>query len=307
MIELHKVTKAYGSVRAVQSLSLTIRRGEVVGLLGPNGAGKTTTMRMIMGFLRPDAGEIRVGGISVATDSLAVRAQIGYLPENAPLYHDMEVADFLAYVGRLRRLARAECQAQIREMVRTCGLRDVVGRPIGELSKGYRQRVGLAAALLHEPPILILDEPTSGLDPNQIQEIRAVIRQIGKERTVILSTHILQEVEAVCDRAFIVHRGVLVGKGSLSELMARSRNVRYRMLVDAAEATLRGQARKLANAQLVTCRADGGKWHEAIFEAGTNFGGEELFHWSVANGWTLRELRQETASLEEIFRELTTT
>lgn len=307
MIELRDVAKSYGSVQAVQPISFAIQRGEVVGLLGPNGAGKTTTMRMITGFLRPDAGDIRVGGISVLHDPLGARAQIGYLPENAPLYHDMEVTDFLAYVGRLRRVPPRECATRIREMIGTCGLRDVVGRPIGQLSKGYRQRVGLASALLHRPPILILDEPTSGLDPNQIQEIRAVIRKIGQERTVILSTHILQEVEAVCDRALIIHRGLLVGEGSLPELMARKRgNIRYHMLVNAAEATLREQARKLAGAQLMTCRTNGEQWNEAVFEAGHSFSGEDLFQWSVANGWKLRELRREAASLEDIFRELTT-
>ncbi len=308
MIELRDVSKAYGAVQAVKQISLSIQRGEVVGLLGPNGAGKSTTMRMIMGFLQPDAGTIHVGGIAVANDPLRARAQIGYLPESAPLYHDMEVTDFLAYIGQLRGLSAGERATRIREMVPTCGLRDVVGRPIGELSKGYRQRVGLAAALLHQPPILILDEPTSGLDPNQIQEIRDVIRRIGKERTVILSTHILQEVEAVCDRAFIINRGVVVGEGSLTDLMARKQgNVRYHVLLNAAEQTLREQARKLSGAQLVNCRSalGHGNWHEAVFETSHAFEGEELFQWTVANGWKLRELRREAASLEDVFRELT--
>ena len=308
MIEVQGINKSFGSVQAVRGMTFTIRTGEVVGLLGPNGAGKTTTMRMITGYLSPDAGAIRVDGIDAVADSRAARALIGYLPESAPLYLDMEVTDFLTYIARLRRVASTSIAKRIKEMVGVCGLGDVVGRPIGQLSKGYRQRVGLAAAMIHHPPILILDEPTSGLDPNQIIEIRNVIRAVGKERTVILSTHILQEVEATCNRALIIHRGGLVGEGSLAELLTqRGKGTRYYVMVNAAEQMIRERAARLQGARLVACAAKQENWREAVFEAGAANGatGEQLFDWVVANGWRLRELRKEEASLEDVFRSLT--
>jgi ABC-2 type transport system ATP-binding protein len=306
MIEVEGIAKAYGPVKAVKGISFSIRRGEVVGLLGPNGAGKSTTMRMVTGFLEADAGTISIGGTNIVQDPITARAQIGYLPENAPLYHDMEVTDFLGYLAQLRQIPKAERKERIREMVTLCGLVEVVGRPIGQLSKGFRQRVGLAAAMLHRPPILILDEPTSGLDPNQIQEIRAVIREIGKERTVILSTHILQEVEAVCDRALIINRGELVGAGTIAELMTRGQGqVRYYLHLNVAEGPIRAQLSSLHGVQMTQCRSTSGEWNEATFETTNGVGGEDLFQWTVTNGWKLRELRREAASLEDVFRELT--
>ena len=195
MIHVEHLHKHFGNVHAVDDISFEVVRGEVVGLLGPNGAGKTTTMRIITGYLVADGGQVKVDGVPVAENNITTRQVIGYLPENAPLYLDLEVTEYLEYVARLRRIPVSDIQKRIREMVDTCGLSEVLGRPIGELSKGFRQRVGLAAAMIHKPPILILDEPTSGLDPNQIIEIRNLIREIGKERTVILSTHIMQEVK----------------------------------------------------------------------------------------------------------------
>lgn len=307
MIEVQGITKSFDGIAAVRGISFSIRKGEVVGLLGPNGAGKSTTMRMITGFLAADAGTIRVDGIDVAADALAARARIGYLPESAPLYLDMEVTDFLAYIARLRAVAAKEIPARLKEMIGVCGLKEVVGRPLGQLSKGYRQRVGLAAAMIHRPPILILDEPTSGLDPNQIIEIRNLIREIGQERTVILSTHILQEVEATCSRALIINKGALVGEGSLAELLTqRGQGTRYYMMVDAAEQMIRNRSAALIGPRLVECAARNG-WHEAVFEAslGNGAAGEQLFDWVVANGWRLRELRKEEASLEDVFKALT--
>ncbi|MBI2345671.1 MAG: ATP-binding cassette domain-containing protein [Deltaproteobacteria bacterium] len=309
MIEVQGLCKSFGAVTAVKNVTCTIANGEVVGLLGPNGAGKTTTMRMITGYLAMDAGTISVDGIDVAGDSRGARARIGYLPENAPLYLDMEVTDFLSYIARLRGVHGKATPGRIREMVARCGLSSVVGRPIGELSKGYRQRVGLAAAMIHHPPVLILDEPTSGLDPNQIIEIRNLIRELGKERTVILSTHILQEVEATCDRALIINRGALVGEGTLQELLKnRGEATRYYLLVNAAEQLLRERSTGCPAARFVTCVHKENNWHEAVFETsgGNGAAGEQLFDWVVANGWRLRELRKETASLEDVFRELTT-
>ncbi|MBI2343818.1 MAG: ATP-binding cassette domain-containing protein [Deltaproteobacteria bacterium] len=306
MIEVSEVSKRFGPVSAVDQVSMMVARGEIVGLLGPNGAGKTTTMRMMTGFLQADAGRLRIDEIDVASEPLRARSRIGYLPENAPLYHDMEVTDFLRYVARLRKLPRGEHLPRLRDMVERCSLGEVVGRPIGQLSKGYRQRVGLAAAMLHRPPVLILDEPTSGLDPNQIQEIRQLIREIGRECTVVLSTHILQEVEAVCQRAVIINRGKVVGEGTIGELMARGRGrVRYHLHLQATEPAVREHARALHGAQLIDCRSTNGEWHEVVFEATNGMAGTDFFDWTVAHGWKLQELRREAASLEEVFRQLT--
>lgn len=305
MIEVVGVHKSFGPVTAVRDVGFTVCAGEVVGFLGPNGAGKSTTMRMLTGYLTPDAGRVTVGGHDVITHSLAARAKIGYLPESAPLYLDMEVTDFLRYIAQLRQVPSREISGRIKEMVGVCGLKEVVGRPIAQLSKGYRQRVGLAAAMIHHPPILILDEPTSGLDPNQIIEIRNLIRELGKERTVILSTHILQEVEATCSRALIIHQGALVGEGTLQELLTRrGGRAKYYLLVNAAEQHIRERATRIDTAQLVRCTPRTGDWREAVFEARTDVG-EQLFDWVVANGWRLRELRKEEASLEDVFRSLT--
>lgn len=307
MLQVEQISKSYGTVPAVCDVSFSVQRGEVVGLLGPNGAGKSTTMRIITGYLQPDAGTVRIGNVVVADDPIAARAQLGYLPESAPLYHDMEVTDFLLYIAALRRLPATQRAACLEEMVDACGLQEVVGRPIGQLSKGYRQRVGLAAAMIHRPPLLILDEPTSGLDPNQIHEIRQVIRNIGKERTVILSTHILQEVEAVCDRALIIHRGTLVSQGALQDLLGQRRGgLRYHVIVNAAEQVLRERVGALRGANVVSCAALEGTWHQAVIDSAQGVPGEALFQWIVSNGWHLRELRSEAASLEDVFRELTT-
>lgn len=307
MLTVENITKSFGSVCAVRDISFHVRRGEVVGLLGPNGAGKSTTMRMITGFLQPDRGTVRIGVTAVADDPIGTRRQIGYLPESAPLYHDMEVTHFLRFIAELRGIPRSEHQHRLDEMITTCALRDVVGRPVGHLSKGFRQRVGLAAAMIHQPPLLILDEPTSGLDPNQINEIRQVIRAIGRERTVILSTHILQEVEAVCDRALIIHQGALVGAGSLHDLVQQKQGgVRYYLKINAAEPLVRDRASQLQSASVVNCHPVEGDWHEAIISSGNGLAGEDIFQWAVGNGWQLRELRREAASLEDVFRELTT-
>lgn len=306
MITLENVRKSYGEIEAVKGISFKISRGEVVGLLGPNGAGKSTTMRMITGYLQPDVGAITVCDIPVSEDPVRARSHIGYLPESAPLYLEMEVLDFLSYVAALRQMPAKDAKKNIKNMIELCGLGSVVGRPIGELSKGYRQRVGLAAAILPSPSILILDEPTSGLDPNQIQDVRSLIREVGQERTVILSTHILQEVEAVCDRALIINQGQLVSDGSISELRTRSQgHVRYHMLINAAENLISTKIAALQGATLVSCRTTLAPWNEAVVEASDALAGEDLFQWTVANGWKLRELRQEGASLEDVFRNLT--
>lgn len=222
MIQISNLTKDYGVTRALDGVSFSVSSGEILGLLGPNGAGKTTTMRIVTGYLTPTAGSVRVQEMDVAENPLAVKRLIGYLPEFAPLYADMVVHDYLQYVGAVRRLDPRRRGARIRAMTELCGLGDVIHRPFRELSRGYKQRVGLAHAMLSDPDILILDEPTSGLDPNQIVEIRSIIKEAGREKTVIFSTHILSEAESTCDRIVIINRGRVVADGTAALVKARA-------------------------------------------------------------------------------------
>jgi len=218
MIEVEDLTKNYGLTRAVNKVSFSVKRGEVLGFLGPNGAGKSTTMKMLTCYLAPTAGRAMVAGHDVFSDSLEVRKRVGYLPEDTPIYRDMTVVEFLEFAAALRGMDRSKIAGRIKEIGLRCGLGDVAGKLVGELSKGFRQRVGLAQAMLHDPDIVILDEPTSGLDPNQIVEIRNLIREIGRNKTVILSTHILSEVQATCDRVLIIHRGEIVADGKTDDV-----------------------------------------------------------------------------------------
>jgi len=218
MIEVTRLTKRYGDLVAVDNASFCVDEGQILGFLGPNGAGKTSTMRMITGFMPPTSGTVRIGGHDTVTDSMEVRRRIGYLPESPPLYLDMTVTGYLRFVGRLKGLGRSELPGAMERTVSVCGLDHVRDRILGHLSKGYRQRVGLAQALIHDPPVLVLDEPTIGLDPRQIIEIRQLIRQLGGERTIILSTHILPEVSQVCEKVVIINDGRVAVDGMLADL-----------------------------------------------------------------------------------------
>ena len=218
MIEVAKLSKRYGELAAVRDVSFTAADGQILGFLGPNGAGKTTTIRIITGFLPATSGTVRVAGFDVFEQSTEVRRRIGYLPENPPLYNDMAVAPYLRFVARLKGMPRGEIAAAVDKVLNTCGLTDVRDRLLGHLSKGYRQRAGLAQALIHEPPVLVLDEPTIGLDPRQIRDIRALIRTLGGKRTVVLSTHILSEVSEVCDKVVIINDGRIVVEDQLDHL-----------------------------------------------------------------------------------------
>ena len=224
MIHLENLTKTYDNICAVDQINCDIRKGEILGLLGPNGAGKTTTLRMLTGYLKPTSGTVRVKEYAIDRNSLEVKKIMGYLPESAPLYHDMLVYDYLEYVAAIREIGVDRRLARIRELGDLCGLKEVMHKPIASLSKGYKQRVGLAHAMMADPEILILDEPTSGLDPNQIVEIRDIIKRIGKEKTVILSTHILSEVEATCDRVVIISRGRIVADNDIVSLKRSAGN-----------------------------------------------------------------------------------
>ena len=218
MIEVSNLSKNFGNFKAVDSISFSIPTGQIVGLLGPNGAGKSTTMRMITGFLKSDAGSIKIDGIDIEDDSVACKRKIGYMPESAPLYSDMIVEDYLNYVAEMQGVDACE---KVPFLCNECGLKEVIHKNISDLSRGYRQRVGLAHALMNDPEILILDEPTSGLDPNQIEDVRSLIKEIGKTRTVIISTHILGEVELICDRVIIISSGKLVADSPTNELRSR--------------------------------------------------------------------------------------
>ncbi len=309
MIQVEGLTKDYGSFRAVNQISFEVRSGEVLGFLGPNGAGKSTTMKMLTCFLSPTAGTARVAGFDVYEQSLEVRQNLGYLPEDTPLYKDMTVLEYLEFICSIRELPRSERRPRLKRMVDVCGLGSMLGKLIGELSKGYRQRVGLAQAMIHEPKIVILDEPTSGLDPNQIVEIRQLIKEVGRERTVILSTHILPEVQATCSRVVIIAGGKLVADGTPDELGARERGNRYRVVIEQNGTPKAAIAEKLGQLSGVArcAEADGesGTYQFTVDGSGSGDLRKPLFRAAVDNGWSLLELQRQAASLEDVFRKLT--
>jgi ABC-2 type transport system ATP-binding protein len=310
MIEVNDLTKDYGATRAVDGVTFNVRRGEVLGFLGPNGAGKSTTMKMLTCFLSPTAGRATVAGHDVFDDSIAVRRRIGYLPEDTPIYRDMTVREFLEFAAEMRGMTADSLEGRIKEVGQRCGLGDVAGKLVGELSKGFRQRVGLAQAMLHDPDILILDEPTSGLDPNQIVEIRSLIKEIGREKTVILSTHILPEVQATCSRILIISGGKLVADGTPEALRAREKGGRYRVVVESngvAKEAIRDRLASLAGvARCELVSGEAGSHAFAIDAAAADDLRKPIFRAAVANAWTLLELARESASLEDVFRNLTT-
>jgi ABC-2 type transport system ATP-binding protein len=319
MIQVDNLTKDYGPFRAVDSVSFNVRKGEVLGFLGPNGAGKSTTMKILTCFLAPTGGTAKVAGLDVYEHSLEVRKRIGYLPEDTPLYRDMTVLEYLEFCAEVRGMPRDKRQSRIREVGGRCGLGDVPGKLIGELSKGYRQRVGLAQAMVHDPDIVILDEPTSGLDPNQIVEIRDLIREVGREKTVILSTHILPEVQATCSRMIIIAKGKVVADGTPDELRARERGARHRVVIEVPKNGT-GPMRESEAASVIRDRlqaVDGVNRCDAaagepgavafhVYATTTTDVRKEIFNAAVANKWTLLELGRESASLEDVFRTLTT-
>jgi ABC-2 type transport system ATP-binding protein len=305
-IVVQQVTKRYGPQKAVDNISFTVKTGEVLGFLGPNGAGKTTTMKAITGYLAPDTGDIHVGGISVKENPDDVKKYIGYLPETNPLYMDMGVIDYLRFTADIFNIPKEKIRAQILEMVNTCGLEGEKHKKIGELSKGYRQRVGLAQALIHDPSVLVLDEPTVGLDPNQIAEIRDLICQIGREKTVILSSHILAEVEATCNRILIINKGKIVADGTAQTLrkQAQGREV-LRVAVEGGSHKEIMQALQIIETVSTVDPASG---RDELFEIQSKEGmssKRNIFSMCVANKWYLTELSPVETRLEDVFRELT--
>jgi len=304
MISVEGVSKRYGQVAAVENLSFSVQRGEVVGFLGPNGAGKTTTMRMITGTLQPDEGSVLLDGTSVTDDPMAAKRRIGYLPEANPLYDELLVAEYLDYVAELRGLSRAEARSGVADAVDETGIGDVFYRPIGECSKGYRQRIGMAGAILHRPEVLILDEPTEGLDPNQRVEIRRLVGSLGRERTVLLSTHVMQEVEATCSRLVILSRGRLAAEGSVQDLLA-SRTGGARYVVEAAGEDVAATLATLPGVTGHSAEDVQGRARVHLEVAGDQELRPEIFGMARDRGWTLWELHRERASLEQLFRTLT--
>lgn len=307
LVDLKSVSKSFGGVRAVDDVSFSIDRGEIVGFLGPNGAGKTTTMRLITQALEPDAGEIRIDDVPLDADSAAARQRIGYLPETNPLYGEMLVSEFLTYMGRLRGIFEPELQDRIDPAVRQTGIAEVFHRPIAHLSKGYRQRVGLAQAILPEPDILILDEPTEGLDPNQRVEIRKLITRLGRDHTVLLSTHVMQEVQAVCDRLLIIHRGKIIADGGVKSLLAgEGQAVKIRVEIDAQPGTARKELGKLASVSEVHEAGDSGARPRFVVVGTTDSDPRpDIFELARDRGWTLWEMTREKEDLERFFRDLT--
>jgi ABC-2 type transport system ATP-binding protein len=312
VIEVRHLTKRYGDRVAVSDLSFEVERGEVVGFLGPNGAGKSTTLRMLTGFLEPSDGEVRIAGIDARAQPLEVKRRVGYMPEAVPLYLEMRVVEYLRYRAELKGVPRAKIASNVDKALELASVADVKTRIIGQLSKGYRQRVGLADALVADPPLLILDEPTAGLDPNQIRQVRDLVRGLSKEKTVLLSTHILPEVEAVCGRVLILDRGKLVSTGKPEELRTAGEGVRAITLeAKAAEGAITGvlaAVSYLRGAPGVQALGEGGvvRARVEVAAADLDAAAERIFRGMADAGINLRELRREDASLEDVFARLTT-
>jgi len=306
MIQVENLTKRYAGGEAVRGITFSVEKGEVVGFLGPNGAGKSTTMRMLTGYLPPTDGQIEVAGAKLPQESLLVRQRIGYMPENVPLYPEMRVEEFLEYRGRLKRVTRGEIAHRVGLVLDQCGLTDVRKKIIGSLSKGFRQRVGLADALVHNPMLLILDEPTAGLDPHQIRSFRELIKELGKDRTILLSTHILSEVEMVCGRAIIINRGKIEASDTLANLEKRVQAGALQIEVKADPTGAKEKLAKISEVSAVTELNRAGDWisFEVTAAPGKDIRGE-VDGLIKREQWPLREFRREKARLEDVFVELT--
>jgi ABC-2 type transport system ATP-binding protein len=308
MIHVENLTKYYDGLCAVDQINFDVHKGEILALLGPNGAGKTTTLRMLTGFLRPTSGSIRVRDFTIDENQLEIKRLMGYLPELAPLYQDMIVYDYLNFVAKVREVPGNEELSRIRQLADLCGLNRVMHQPIAELSRGFRQRVGLAHAMMNDPEVLVLDEPTSGLDPNQIVEIREIIKKIGKEKTIIFSTHILSEAEATCDRVVIINRGKIVADGS-TETLKQSSGSKVLINLSLQNTDLESVKRALYDIEGVSAVSPAGQEGDTLHvrlscQSSKDLRGE-IYRRIKQTDWTLIEFHQETKSLENIFRELT--
>jgi ABC-2 type transport system ATP-binding protein len=304
-IVIENLTKRYGSQKAVDNISLKVATGEILGFLGPNGAGKTTTMKIITSFIAADEGKVYIGGKLLSNNYNEIKKHIGYLAENNPLYDDMPVIDFLNFCAKIQGIETNRIQARVTEMIKITGLKREQHKKIGELSKGYQQRVGLAQAIIHDPEILLLDEPTSGLDPNQIVEIRKLIRELGSEKTVILSTHILPEVEATCDRIFIINKGKIVADGTAESLrnQSRSSDLVKVTIEDGETDQIYKSIKSLPSVSMVEL-ADR-KLNRFDIHCTDKNVKREIFRLCLENKWVLTEMTPSETKLEDIFRDLT--
>ena len=311
-IAVRNLTKLYGAEKAVNDISFDVKTGEILGFLGPNGAGKTTTMKIITCYMPPTSGMVEVEGLNIAEHSFEVRKKIGYLPEMNPLYLDMNVVEYLEYSARLHGLSNELLRSRLKEMIDVCGIAEVRHKDIGELSKGFRQRVGLAQAMIHDPEVLILDEPTSGLDPNQIVEIRNLIRQLGRAKTVVLSTHILSEVQATCDRVIIINEGTIVADGTLEQLQQDFRgsekiSLELKASTTNAMTSMYPKLKEILHVESVEYSGQEGDVHKFSILTQKGFDiREEIFRRAVSEGWILMEISRKATSLEEVFHKLTT-
>ena len=304
MIEVQNLTKRYGQHVALDGVSFSVGRGEVVGFLGPNGAGKSTTMRILTTFIAATSGTVRVGGDCVFEQPMRVRKRLGYMPENNPLPLDLRVADYLKFRAQLKRLANGDSANRIAGVMEQCGVADVAGRFIGQLSRGYRQRVGMAAALLGKPELIVLDEPTAGLDPNQVRSVRKLVRDLAGGHTVLISSHILSEIEMTCDRVVILHEGRLLASGALDELMAKA-NAAIVAEVRAPLTDAKEWATQLALGQAECAEQPGGYVRCRFTDAKSTDAREKIFSSASERGWPLRELSRQAPSLEDLFISLT--
>lgn len=309
VLEVVDLQRSFGTVQALRGVSFTVEPGEIVGLLGPNGAGKTTAMRVLTGFLAPTGGTARVGGHDVLLEPLKARQAVGYLPETAPVPREMTPRGLLDFVGAIRGMGPAERARASERVAADCGLTERLDQPIGQLSKGFRQRVGLAQALIHDPPVVILDEPTSGLDPNQIAEIRGLIRRVGERRAVLLSTHVLPEVQAVCDRVLLLHQGRLVIDGATEDVLSRPSGMVVHVVLGASKVqadadALQTELGALDGVDRVELGAPRGGVHHLVVHAGADVR-EGVFRWAATRGHVLLELSSERRDLEDVFRQLT--
>ncbi len=305
MIEVQNLSKRYPTRLAVDDVTFSVREGEIVGFLGPNGAGKTTTMRVLTGFLPPTSGTARVAGHDVVRESKSARAKLGYLPESAATYPEMRVHEYVAFRARLEGISGAAVKARVAEALERCLLGEVAGRKIENLSKGFRQRTALAGALVHQPPVLILDEPTIGLDPVQIIRIRETIRDLGRNRAVLLSTHILPEVEAVCDRVLIIDRGKIVAEGTPSELRGQLAGAPVVRAVFKGDVPAREALAGLSGVTALEVEPGPGETRVRLTCGPESDPREAIFAAAVAQGWVLRELVREAMTLEDVFVRLT--
>jgi len=308
MIEVENLSKRYGPTLAVSAVSFNVQKGEVLGFLGPNGAGKTTTMRVITGFLPPTEGKVRVAGYDVAEEPLQAKKRTGYLPETPPVYPDMTVAEYLAFVARIKGVPRREIRSRLDSIIERCAVGDVRNRQTGKLSKGYRQRVGLAQALIHNPDVLVLDEPTAGLDPKQIIETRELIKGLAGQHTVILSTHILPEVSKTCQRVVVINAGQIVAVGTPDELTRRLQGFETVMVtVEGPAAEIIGKFQQVGGVNWVEPReSHNGRVTLEVHSEKEKDVRAELARATVESGWKLYELKTSGLSLEDIFLKLTT-